>query len=49
VTGNVSTNGADYFTENAPFGGHKASGMGSADGKYGFHYVTKMKTVSEMK
>ncbi len=49
VAGNVSINGADYFTENAPFGGHKESGMGSADGKYGFRQVTKMKTVSEMK
>lgn len=49
VAGNVSINGADYFTENAPFGGHKESGMGSVDGKYGFSQVTKMKTVSEMK
>ena len=49
VAGNISINGADYFTENAPFGGHKESGMGSAEGKYGFHQVTKMKTVSEMK
>lgn len=49
VTGNVSINGADYFTENAPFGGHKKSGMGSVDGKYGFHHLTKMKTISEIK
>lgn len=49
VTGNVSVNGADYSTDHAPFGGHKESGMGSADGKYGFRQVTKMKTVSELK
>ncbi len=49
VTGNVSINGANYFTKNAPFGGHKESGMGSIDGKYGFRHVTKMKTVSELK
>ncbi|MBI2888452.1 MAG: aldehyde dehydrogenase [Candidatus Liptonbacteria bacterium] len=49
IAGNVSINGADYFTDNAPFGGYKKSGMGSADGKYGYRYVTKMKTVSEKK
>lgn len=49
VTGNVSVNGADYTTHNAPFGGHKASGMGSSDGKYGYYQVTKMKTVAEKK
>lgn len=44
--GNVSINGASYFTDNAPFGGYKNSGMGSNGGKYGFTYVTHMKTVA---
>lgn len=44
--GNVSINGASYFTDNAPFGGYKKSGIGSTGGKYGFYHVTHMKTVA---
>lgn len=47
--GNVSINGASYFSKNSPFGGYKKSGMGSNDGKFGFRQVTRMKTVAKMK
>jgi len=47
--GNVSINGADYFSANSPLGGYKKSGMGSNDGKFGFYQVTQMKTVAKMK
>lgn len=47
--GNVSINGASYFSDGSPFGGYKKSGMGSNDGKYGFQQVTRMKTVGKPK
>ncbi|MBL7155214.1 MAG: aldehyde dehydrogenase family protein [Candidatus Portnoybacteria bacterium] len=43
--GNISINGASYFSDNSPFGGYKKSGMGSNDGKFGFRQVTRMKAV----
>jgi len=45
--GNVSINGASYFSDNSPFGGYKRSGMGSNDGKFGFKQVTRMKSVGK--
>lgn len=45
-SGNVAINDTNYFSDHSPFGGQKRSGMGSARGKYGFRYVTQMKTVS---
>jgi len=47
--GNISINAASYFSDNAPFGGYKHSGMGSNDGKYGFKQVTRMKNVGRPK
>ena len=47
--GNVSINGASYFSDNSPFGGYKRSGMGSNNGKFGFKQVTKMKVVGRPK
>lgn len=46
--GNVSINGASYFSKNSPFGGYKKSGLGSNDGKFGFRQVTRMKTVFKL-
>ena len=47
--GNVSINGASYFSDNSPFGGYKRSGMGSNNGKFGFRQVTRMKSVGRPK
>jgi len=33
--GQVSINGASYFSNHAPFGGYKKSGIGRGDGEYG--------------
>ena len=45
-SGNVAINDTSYFSNNSPFGGYKNSGIGSGGGKYGFQFVTQMKTVS---
>ncbi|MCH7759549.1 aldehyde dehydrogenase [Patescibacteria group bacterium] len=47
--GNISINGASYFSDNSPFGGYKRSGMGSNNGKFGFRQVTRMKSVGRPK
>ena len=44
--GQVSINGSSYFTDHAPFGGYKASGIGRIDGAIGYSSVTQMKVVS---
>lgn len=44
--GQVSINGASYFTEHAPFGGYKASGIGRVDGAIGYRGVTQMKVIA---
>lgn len=48
-SGQISINGASYFSENSPFGGYKMSGMGRNDGKFGFLAATQMKVVAEPK
>lgn len=44
--GNVAVNDTSYFSDNSPFGGYKESGIGRGRGKYGFMYVTQLKTVA---
>lgn len=44
--GQVSVNGASYFSEHSPFGGYKLSGMGRNDGVQGFDAVTQKKVVA---
>jgi len=46
--GQISINGASYFSENSPFGGYKMSGMGRNDGALGFYEVTQKKVVGEL-
>lgn len=45
--GQVSINGASYFSKHAPFGGYKKSGMGRNDGAFGFYEVTQKKVIAE--
>lgn len=45
--GQVSINGASYFSKHAPFGGYKKSGMGRNDGALGFYEVTQEKVIAE--
>lgn len=45
--GLVSINDTSYFSDNAPFGGYKMSGLGRNSGQIGFHEVTQKKVVSE--
>lgn len=47
--GQLSVNGASYFTDNATFGGYKESGIGRGDGKYGFYESTQTKVVARPK
>ena len=44
--GQVSINGSSYFTDHAPFGGYKSSGIGRIDGTVGYRSVTQMKVIS---
>lgn len=44
--GLISLNGSLYFSEHAPFGGYKKSGIGRVSGVEGFRYVTQSKVVS---
>lgn len=44
--GQLSVNGASYFTDHAPFGGYKESGIGRGDGKYGFYESTQLKVIA---
>lgn len=45
--GQISINGASYFSENSPFGGYKMSGLGRGDGALGFYEITQKKVVAE--
>lgn len=45
-SGQISINGKSYFTENAPFGGYKKSGLGRTDGRAGYYSVCQMKVVA---
>jgi acyl-CoA reductase-like NAD-dependent aldehyde dehydrogenase len=45
-TGQISINGASYFSDNSPFGGYKKSGLGRGGGKFGFYEVTQKKTIA---
>lgn len=45
-TGMVQMNNASYLSPSTPFGGCKISGMGREHGKFGFHEVTQIKTLS---
>lgn len=45
-TGNVSINGAMWLAPDAPFGGHKQSGIGSEYGVQGFEEYLTVKTVA---
>lgn len=42
--GQISINGASYFSSNSPFGGYKKSGLGRNDGQFGFYEVTQKKS-----
>lgn len=44
--GQISINGASYFSDNSPFGGYKKSGLGRNDGKFGYYEVTQKKVVA---
>lgn len=44
--GQISINGALYFSRSAPFGGYKKSGMGRGDGKLGYRFITQQKVIS---
>jgi acyl-CoA reductase-like NAD-dependent aldehyde dehydrogenase len=48
-SGMVAQNQVNYFNAKNPFGGYKLSGMGRENGIYGFHEVTQLKLVSELK
>lgn len=45
--GQVSINGASYFSNHAPFGGFKQSGIGRVRGDEGYYDVTQMKVVGK--
>jgi len=45
--GQISINGASFFSEHSPFGGYKKSGMGRNDGIFGFYEVTQKKVIAE--
>ncbi|PIS09090.1 hypothetical protein COT75_03200 [Candidatus Beckwithbacteria bacterium CG10_big_fil_rev_8_21_14_0_10_34_10] len=45
--GQISINGASYFSDNSPFGGYKMSGLGRGGGKIGFYEVTQKKVIAE--
>lgn len=47
--GQLSVNGASYFSDHAPFGGYKESGLGRGDGKYGFYESTQAKVIARPK
>lgn len=47
--GMLSINGASYFSGNASFGGYKSSGIGRANGKYGYYESTQTKVVATKK
>ena len=47
--GQVSINGTSYFSDHAPFGGYKESGIGRGDGKYGFYESTQAKVIARPK
>lgn len=48
-TGMVQHNTASYVQPPTPFGGCKASGIGREHGKYGFHELATIKTISREK
>ncbi len=43
--GQVSVNGASYFSNHAPFGGYKDSGIGRVRGDEGYYEATQMKVI----
>lgn len=45
--GQVSINGALYFSDHSPFGGYKKSGIGRGDGELGFHNVAQAKVIAK--
>lgn len=45
-SGHVSVNGTNFFSPKVPFGGYKKSGIGRADGEYGYLGVTQIKVFS---
>ena len=45
--GQISINGASYFSDHSPFGGYKLSGIGRNDGKLGFYEATQKKVIAE--
>lgn len=44
--GQVSINGTLYFSQGAPFGGYKKSGMNRGDGKLGYRFVSQAKVIA---
>jgi len=44
--GQVSINGCSYFSNHAPFGGYKLSGLGRADGELGYYSISQAKVVA---
>lgn len=45
-TGMVSINGTNYIYPFNPFGGHKSSGIGKSNGRFGFEDIAQIKLVS---
>ncbi len=45
--GQISINGASFFSPNSPFGGYKKSGLGRNDGLFGLYEVTQKKVIAE--
>lgn len=45
-SGHVSVNGTNFFSPKVPFGGFKKSGLGRADGEFGYLGVTQIKVFS---
>ena len=43
--GQVSVNGASYFSNHAPFGGYKDSGIGRVRGDEGYYDASQIKVV----
>jgi len=45
--GQISINGCSTFSDRAPFGGYKESGLGRNDGEFGYYGVTQMKVIAQ--
>jgi succinate-semialdehyde dehydrogenase / glutarate-semialdehyde dehydrogenase len=44
--GAIGENAAGFWSAQTPFGGYKQSGLGRANGHFGFHDMTQVKTIS---